>query len=177
MKKKDLDYPPTIPFEQKFKNSISKKVTKLYNSHFSSNFSSSTVLKKIMKQNKLDVNPPCEFLCSNFKAYQQNSKIRFTLKNLFINGTNLSIYLDEYYQTNKKFFDFDIFNKKIEVLKNADSEYCKLKKLLQSENKLLILLFGFPGSGKSLLWKNELSSIDKISKVKLKRIKLRLSPK
>jgi hypothetical protein len=107
-----------------------------------------------------------EFL-KQFKKYQRNKKIKYSLRQIFKNGENFSKYLDGSYITNKPFFDLQTLNKDIQDLQEVSTGFRELMETLNQNSKVLVFMFAFQGSGKSYFCRKHLSNLEILSNVRL----------
>ena len=174
-KQKNLSYPKTTPFKNKFNGIIPNSVFGVYESIFKKIVTKKTKksLKKMMKdQESVDEPIPSEFLNSEFTKYKADPKIHFNLKNMFGSSKEFSDYLDNFYlkDTPETFFDLSTFNKNNEILISSDPVYTSLTNDLKTKKKFLIMMFGSPGIGKSHFSRRFFSSFETIRNVKITRI-------
>jgi hypothetical protein len=166
LKAKTLEYPFADSFRKTFPGLITQGVISLCKSKFKSNAKKSKSKKKI--QSSSDIPEECDFL-KQFKKYKLDKKIEFSLRQIFRNGKNFSEFLDSSYIDSEPFFDLEGLNRDIKQLQSQTPEYKELQKIL-TQDKIVVLMFGFQGSGKSYFCREHLGDLEIISNVRVNRM-------
>lgn len=167
LKSKTVEYPVTPSFAERFPELFSGSVLSLCQAEFKKALKGRSKRKL---QNASDMPEPCAFL-NNFKKYKRNKRIKFSLRQIFFNGANLSDFLDNFYQktTATSYFDLPSLNQSISTAQTLSPGFSRFQEILSKKEKQVFLMFGFQGSGKSYFCRQHLSSTKIISNVSIIR--------
>ena len=174
---KNVEYPSPESFQKRYPGVISTlifnlcKSSMLKNKKTNSNSKKSNTKRQRMLQTcKTEKKAKCEFLNQKFPGNTRNKTPIFNIKDYFKCTEYFSEFIDGHYNYYSKarstFFDLKHLNEEISFSEEKGSGVLELKEELNSKNeKIMVLLFGSPGSGKSVICRKYLSKLTRISNV------------
>lgn len=172
---KNVEYPSPESFQKRYPGVISTLIFNLCKSSMLKNKKSNSKKsnkkrQRMLQTSKTDKIAKCEFLSQNFPGNTRNKTPVFNIKDYFKCAEYFSEFIDGYYDYYAKarstFFDLKHLNEEISFSEEKGSGVLELKEELNGKKeKIMVVLFGSPGSGKSVICRKYLSKLTRISNV------------